>query len=66
MKIVEEIVKRTYADNGYWLPPDEVIPLIRCRECLYRDYDNCPFNEFSEIYKPEDDFFCANGVKRDD
>ena len=33
MKVVEEIVKRTYADNGYWLPPSEVQPLVRCKDC---------------------------------
>ena len=35
--------------------------LVRCKDCIYRNYDNCPFNEFSELYKPDDDFFCANG-----
>ena len=35
MRIKEEIVTRRYADNGYWLPPDETRPLIRCRHCEY-------------------------------
>ena len=35
MKIVEEIVKRTYADNGYWLPLSEVQPLVRCKDCRH-------------------------------
>ena len=39
-------------------------PVVRCRDCLYRNYDNCPFNEFSEMYRPEDDFYCAAGERK--
>ena len=40
--------------------------IVRCKDCRYRSYDNCPFNEFSELYKPGDDFYCADGAKKDD
>jgi hypothetical protein len=43
----------------------EMDELIRCKDCAWREYDNCPFNEFSEFYKPDDDFFCADGERRD-
>jgi hypothetical protein len=38
--------------------------IVRCKDCWKREFDNCPFNEFSEFYKPDDDFFCAEGERR--
>jgi hypothetical protein len=38
--------------------------IVRCKDCWKREFDNCPFNEFSEFYKPDDDFFCADGERR--
>ena len=43
----------------------EMDELVRCKDCWKREFDNCPFNEFSEFYKPDDDFFCAEGERRD-
>ena len=40
--------------------PDEEI--VHCRDCVKREFDNCPFNEFS-TYEPEDDFFCGAGSR---
>lgn len=42
----------------------EMDELVRCKDCWKREFDNCPFNEFSEFYKPDDDFFCAEGERR--
>ena len=42
----------------------EMDELVRCKDCWKREFDNCPFNEFSEFYKPDDDFFCADGERR--
>jgi hypothetical protein len=36
--------------------------IVRCKDCWKRDFDNCPFNEFS-LFHPDDDFFCADGEK---
>lgn len=36
--------------------------LVRCKNCVKREYDNCPFNEFT-MYKPTDDFFCGAGSR---
>ena len=36
--------------------------LVRCRDCWKRDFDNCPFNEFS-LFHPDDDWFCAYGER---
>jgi hypothetical protein len=38
--------------------------IVRCKYCWKREFDNCPFNEFAEFYKPDDDFFCADGERR--
>ena len=42
----------------------EMDELVRCKDCWKREFDNCPFNEFSEFYKPDDDFFCADGERK--
>lgn len=34
--------------------------VVRCKDCWKRDYDNCPFREYSG-QSQEDDFFCAAG-----
>ena len=34
--------------------------IVRCKDCWKRDFDNCPFNEFS-MYVPEAYFYCAEG-----
>ena len=36
--------------------------VVRCKDCVKRPYDNCPFNEHT-TYKPEDDFYCAEGIR---
>ena len=45
-------------------PTIDAVKIVRCKDCKYREYDNCPFNEFSELYKPDDNFFCANGERK--
>ena len=37
--------------------------IVRCKDCWKREFDNCPFNEYTE-FEPEDDFFCAEGERR--
>jgi len=39
-------------------------PLVTCAECWKREYDNCPFREFADMYPPGDDFFCKEGESR--
>ena len=39
--------------------------LVRCLDCWKRTYDNCPFYEHIG-FKPEDDWFCADGERRTD
>ena len=34
--------------------------IVHCADCVKREYDNCPFNEFTG-YFPKADFFCAEG-----
>ena len=36
-------------------------PVVHCKDCVKRGYDNCPFNEFS-MYTPEDNFYCGEGA----
>ena len=36
--------------------------VVRCKDCVKRPYDNCPFNEFS-MYQPDDDFYCGLGSR---
>ena len=37
--------------------------IVRCKDCWKREFDNCPFNEYSMVV-PEDDFFCADGERK--
>lgn len=39
--------------------------IVRCKDCWKREFDNCPFNEFCG-FKPDDDWFCADGERRND
>ncbi len=34
--------------------------LVLCKHCVRRNFDNCPFTEYSEFI-PEDNFYCALG-----
>ena len=71
MKIVEEIVKRTYADNGDWLPPSEVQPLIRCKDCnngvIHCENGDiiCDHVDSSGNDTHPEDWFCADGERRE-
>jgi hypothetical protein len=38
--------------------------IVQCKYCWKREFDNCPFNE-NLGYKPEDDFFCADGERKE-
>ena len=62
VKITDDVIP-----DGFARFEDEYSPeleLVRCKDCWKREFDNCPFNEFSEFYKPDDDFFCADGERR--
>ena len=37
--------------------------LVRCKNCWKREYDNCPFREWADVFPP-DDFFCADGEEK--
>ena len=37
--------------------------VVRCKDCWKREFDNCPFYEYSMVVQ-EDDFFCADGERQ--
>ena len=37
--------------------------IVRCKDCWKREFDNCPFYEYSMVVQ-DDDFFCADGERR--
>lgn len=45
-------------------PAADVVPVVRCKDCIYNETGAC---EFSEGYDPNYDgeYFCANGERRD-
>ena len=70
MRMIKEYIIKIDEDQskkdiygGYPLiePPLE---LIRCKDCWKREFDNCPFNEYSMVV-PEDNFSCLDGERRD-
>lgn len=44
------------------LQPTAQEEIVRCEHCWKRNFDNCPFNEYSLVV-PEDDFFCGAGER---
>lgn len=50
-----------YEPNGN---PKDTVEVVRCKDCWKREFDNCPFYEYSMVVQ-EDDFFCADGEKND-
>lgn len=59
-----ELMKALQYDRGQYQKgyADRDSEIIRCKDCWKRDFDNCPFNEFS-LFHPDDDFFCADGER---
>ena len=37
-------------------------PLVRCKDCWKREFDNCPFNEHLG-FRPDDNWYCADGER---
>ena len=51
-------------------PTVDAVPVIRCRDCKYNDGigGQCPVQSTGDPfynYKPEDNWFCADGERRD-
>lgn len=44
------------------LQPTVQEEIIRYKDCWKREFDNCPFYEYSMVVQ-EDDFFCADGER---
>ena len=51
--------------QGYEKRDDEI---VRCRDCRLKKTFDCPCECMDSYYSwtPKDDWFCANGVKKDD
>lgn len=61
----EELLKaisydRNQYEKGY---EDRDSEIVRCKDCWKREFDNCPFYEYSMVVQ-EDNFFCADGERR--
>ena len=41
------------------------VPVVRCRDCDNRGTSDCPLEE-TPLLIPSDDWFCADGERRDD
>lgn len=66
MKVVEEIVKRAYLDDGCVLSSDETQPLVRCKDCKWWHHDelNPGLGVCGQGYwLHDDDWFCADGQR---
>ena len=58
--VEEQIVRHEWTGNVDNISYGAI--LVRCKDCVKRPYDNCPFNEFS-MYQPDDDFYCGLGSR---
>lgn len=66
---MEKIIIREYTDDGqFWLPPDKVIDLVRCKDCkhferYYGDSKKGVCEKLNIIGRPEE-WFCADGKRK--
>lgn len=50
---------RNQYEKGY---KDRDAEIVRCKDCWKREFDNCPFYEYSMLVQ-DDDFFCSDGER---
>ena len=50
-------------DCGLATKQEIVEELVRCKDCIYRDYNTCIY--FAQVYVREDDY-CSRGRGRDE
>ena len=43
----------------------DVLPLVLCKDCRYRDQDNCPMEFYFDNHPAEDYCFCAHGEQKE-
>ena len=52
--------------NGYTILKDGALIVVRCKNCKYRGFDNCPMEFYWENHQADDNAFCSFGVKKGD
>ena len=58
-----ELADPTEAVADYLLDND-VVPVVRCKDCIYNEKSSCMFSAFANPhYRP--DYFCADGERID-
>ena len=69
MKVIEEIVKRTYTDEMTLLVRTETKPLVRCRDCkrgLLEEEKGFHPHVWCRGQCRPDYWFCADGERKED
>lgn len=53
-----------YAERIKALPVDDVVPVVRCRDCRKRGLPECPMETEYPWIDADSDGFCNQGVKK--
>ena len=63
----DELLKALQYDRGQYQKGynDRDTEIVRCKDCWKRNFDNCPFAEWADVFPP-DDFYCADGERRNE
>lgn len=49
-----------------YLLDNDVIPVVRCKDCKHRDDGKCPMEDDCPWYETSDDGFCSYGERKED
>ena len=50
---------------GKQLSEEDKVKVVRCRDCKKHGAMSCPVMSWTHDWKPDDDWFCAAGVRKE-
>ena len=46
-------------------PAADVVPVVRCKDCVWRGTAGCPYNAFERRVERPDNGFCSDGERKE-
>ena len=62
---LQEYITATF-DKLQKAPPEDVVEIVRCKDCKWRDHINCAIEEDEYGYRLNENDFCSFGERKDD
>lgn len=70
--VIFDALKKACQEEVRNLPAADVVEVVRCRDCKYRDYDDAPYGEKVAVCtgamaysQTPDDWYCPMGERKD-